>query len=78
MAGDMGEERLITHAMTRNQQASRAFAAELLAPIKYIQSQRTGHKLPYHRVQEIAHQLRIGSDVVTKQALNNGIQIGSI
>jgi hypothetical protein len=48
------ESRFLTSAVTRDQQASRAFAAELAA------------------------ELQIGSDVVSKQALNNGLQVTPI
>jgi hypothetical protein len=70
--------RLVTNAVTRDQQASRAFAAELLAPIDYIRLQAHGKALPSYRVHDIAHTLRVGADVVAKQALNNGLRVTSI
>jgi len=69
------ESRLLTLAVTRDQQASRAFAAEMTAPFAYIRSQAKGSKLPQHRVFELASNLNVGADVVQKQALNNGLQI---
>ncbi len=65
--------RLMTNAVTRDQQASRAFAAELLAPMKYIGTRAQSGKLPYQRVFDLARELGVESDVVAKQAQNNGL-----
>jgi hypothetical protein len=67
------ETHLITHAITRDQQESRAFAAELLAPIEYIRSARGTGRLTRERMHAIADDLGVGSDVVQYQAMNNGI-----
>lgn len=69
--------RLVTHAVTRDQQAGRAFAAELLAPIGYIRSHASGHKLEYQRVFDLATELGVEPGVVAKQAQNNGIVFAS-
>jgi hypothetical protein len=70
------ERRLLTLAVTRTQQANRAFAAELTAPVAYLRAHaKSGSKLPQDLVYELAADLHIGADVVQKQALNNGLQI---
>jgi hypothetical protein len=70
------ESRLLTLAVTRTQQANRAFAAELTAPFAYLRAHaQEGSKLSQDRVYELAANLHIGADVVQKQALNNGLQI---
>lgn len=66
---------LLTQAVTRHQQASRAFAAEILAPIAFIRSQATRSKLTFDEVSDIAAQLNVGTDVVYKQATNNGLSV---
>jgi hypothetical protein len=68
-------ERLLTQAVTRDQQASRAFAAEMMAPLAYIRKNARGSKITQERIQEVAVDLNIGPDVVGKQAANNGMQI---
>ena len=67
----------MTHAVTRDQQASRAFAAELLAPIDYIKAQTSGNKLHYQRVFDLATELGVEPGVVSKQAQNNGIMFAA-
>jgi hypothetical protein len=66
---------LLTQAVTRHQQASRAFAAELLAPMSYISQWRKGRSITYDDVTEISQNLKVGADVVYKQALNNGLAV---
>ncbi len=68
--------RLMTTAVTRDQQASRAFAAELTAPISYIRRHATGRKLTQDDVYSLSNRLGIAPDVVRKQATNNNISIG--
>jgi hypothetical protein len=63
--------RLVTRARTRDQQASRAFAAELLAPIAYIRTRTGGNTISSYRVDEIADELEISPAVVRFQAQNN-------
>lgn len=74
---DQGDSpaRLITGARTKDQQASRAFAAELLAPIGYIRSRAGGHALSMYRVDEIADDLKVSPTVVKYQAQNNRIHV---
>ena len=69
------QSRLITAAATRDQQASRAFAAELLVPQAYVRSQASSGKLGRSRIQEIAENANVAVDVVKHQATNNGIRI---
>lgn len=68
-------ERLITKARVPDQQASRAFAAELLAPIQYIRSRTSNNLLSPFRAAEIADELSVSQAVVTWQANNNSINI---
>jgi hypothetical protein len=69
------ESRLLTLAVTRDQQASRAFAAELTAPLALIRSHAKKASLSQSKVFDLAADLEISADVVSKQALNNGIRV---
>jgi hypothetical protein len=69
------ERRLITSAATRDQQASRAFAAELLVPQAYVREQAVGGKLKWDKVQEIAEQAIAAPEVIKLQAQNIGLQL---
>jgi hypothetical protein len=63
--------RLVTRARTREQQASRAFAAEILAPIGYIRKRAGGSGvLSSYRADEIANELKVSPWVVQYQAKN--------
>ncbi len=67
--------RLITSAVTRDQQASRAFAAELLAPQSYIRSQATSGRLSSEQIAEIATKANVAPEVIRLQAANSGLQV---
>ncbi|RED42007.1 hypothetical protein BJ123_102178 [Rhodopseudomonas thermotolerans] len=71
------ESRLLTSAVTRDQQANRAFAAELTAPKALIRSRFRGKKRKFTQsdIRELADELRVSPDVVRKQASNNGVTI---
>lgn len=69
------ENRLITAAVTRDQQASRAFAAELLAPQAYIRAQSSAGKLKWDKLQEMAERANVATDVIKLQATNCGLQL---
>ncbi len=69
------ESRFLTSAVTRDQQANRAFAAELTAPIAFLRKNARRSKLKQDQVFDLAAELNIGADVVSKQALNNGLQV---
>jgi hypothetical protein len=69
--------RLVTSARTRDQQASRAFAAELLAPAKYLKK-RLGDRTdvsPF-TLDRISEEMGIAPTVVHYQAKNHGYYIG--
>jgi hypothetical protein len=68
-------KRFVTGARTRNQQASRAFAAELLAPISHIQSRTGGRTISTYRIDEIAEELHVSPAVVRYQAQNNRMHV---
>jgi hypothetical protein len=72
------ESRFLTSAVTRDQQASRAFAAELTAPYSLLRARSRQSRLTQDEVFDLAAELQIGSDVVSKQALNNGLQVRPI
>ncbi len=74
----LAETRLLTSAVTRDQQANRAFAAEITAPKNFLRSRAKSGRLSQLAIQDIAAELQIGADVVAKQAHNNGIRIGRI
>jgi hypothetical protein len=68
--------RLVTSGKTRDQQASRAFAAELLAPSKYLKK-RLGSRgeVSSFALDKISEEMGIASTVVRYQAINNGYLI---
>jgi hypothetical protein len=71
--------RLVTNAVTRDQQASRSFAAEILIPQTYLKS-LAGSKgeLHYDQVREAARLRKVMPDVAFKQAYNAGIRVHAI
>jgi hypothetical protein len=60
--------RLLTDGRTRDQQASRAFAAEILAPISYIRSKAYNRTLPSYQVGALARELGVSTAVIENQA----------
>ncbi len=66
---------LLTRAVTRAQQASRGFAAEMMAPKAFLRRRAKASGLSFHEVQDLADELGIGADVVRNQAQNNGLQL---
>jgi hypothetical protein len=76
-AGDADASHLVTGAITRDQQASRAFAAEIMAPIGYVRARARNGILSNYRVQEIAEELNAPVGAVKYQAINNGLHIPS-
>ncbi len=69
--------RLLTDAATRDQQASRAFAAELLVPRDYLREHAPGQKLPWSVVHEVIELTGAALDVVKFQASNCGLTLVS-
>jgi hypothetical protein len=68
--------RLVTTARTRDQQASRAFAAELLAPAKYLKK-RLGERLevsPF-TLDKISEEMGIAPTILHYQAKNHGYYV---
>lgn len=73
--------RLITNAVTRDQQASRQFAAEILVPqeyLKYLAKSSPNGTLGRDHVHEIAGLRGAMPDVALKQAYNAGIRVAAI
>jgi hypothetical protein len=66
---------LVTTAITRDQRASRSFAAEIIAPIGYIRTRATNRVLSNHGIQEIAQSLNAPSGAVMYQARHGGIHV---
>jgi hypothetical protein len=66
-----GIARLVTNAKTRDQQASRAFAAEMLAPSAYIRSRVGRGPVSSYRLDQIAEELDVSPAVVRYQASND-------
>lgn len=67
--------RLLTHAKTREQQASRAFAAELIAPIEFLRKALGRGPVSGNRIANIAATLEAPEQVVRYQAINHGIAL---
>jgi len=75
LTGGDGDCRLITSSVTRDQQASRAFAAELLVPQSFVRTQADGGKLSWTKVNEIADLADVSPEVIKRQASNIGLQL---
>ncbi len=75
----VNSRRLMTNAVTRDQQASRQFAAEILVPQSYLKqvSGKTG-VLGYERLREMASSRGAMPDVASKQAYNAGLTVAQI
>ncbi len=67
-------ERLVTDAYTWDQQVSRAFAAELLAPQAALTA-RTGGRTDHCKVEELAEQFGASTMVIEKQLENAGVAL---
>ncbi len=67
-------ERLVTDAYTWDQQASRAFAAELLAPQAGLTA-RTGGRTDHSKVEELAKEFGASTMVIEKQLENAGVAL---
>ena len=65
----------MTEARTRDQQAGRAFAAEILAPISFIKSKAYERVLSLHGVRELASELGVTPAVIVNQAKSNGLYV---
>ncbi len=75
-SGDKKSSKLVTSARTRDQQASRAFAAELLVPEKYL-NKRLGNRteISSFEVDKISEEMQVAPTVVYHQARNHGYHI---
>jgi len=67
-------ERLVTDAYTWDQQVSRAFAAELLAPQAAL-TVRTGSRADHCKVEELAREFGASTIVIEKQLENVGVAL---
>ena len=74
-SSDRKARKLLTSARTRDQQASRAFAAELCAPIGWIRQHARNGRLTSYDIEELAEDLNISGFVVFNQARNNGLDV---
>jgi hypothetical protein len=74
VSGD--SSRLVTTARTRQQRASRAFGAELLAPASYLKK-RLGKErdVSPFTLDKVSTEIGVASTIVRLQAQNNGYQI---
>ena len=75
LRSDIRTSRLITTAATRDQQASRAFAAELLVPHSAVRERSRNMKLPQDVVYELAVEATVSPEVIRYQAVNHGLTI---
>jgi Zn-dependent peptidase ImmA (M78 family) len=73
---DDNASRLVTTAKTRQQRASRAFGAELLAPAKFINKRLgTEQDVSPFTLDKISNEIGVASTIVRLQAQNNGYRI---
>jgi hypothetical protein len=70
--------RLMTNALTRDQQASRQFAAEILVPRDFLKKCAVSGTLSHDHVREIAMLRGAMPDVAFKQAYNANIHVPGI
>ncbi len=68
-------QRLITSAHSWDQKASRAFAAELLAPRAALQSRITTDEVDDDTVDDLGHYFRVSSLLIRRQLSNAGISV---
>lgn len=73
-----GQEAGITVAKTRRQQASRAFAAELLAPAELLRERAGQHGLTPDDIGVIANEFGCPESVLTRQAENHRIPLRGV
>lgn len=77
-ASESTSRRLVTNAVTRDQQASRSFAAEILIPQAYLKRLAgSSGKLDHEQLRMVARERRVMPDVARKQAINAGIRLTS-
>jgi hypothetical protein len=76
-AGEAGDG-LVTVASTRAQQASRAFAAELLAPAELLRERAGAHGLTQDGLDELAHEFHCDPRVIINQARNHRVPLRGI
>jgi hypothetical protein len=72
---DAGEERASTIALTRHQQASRAFAAEMLAPQEVLRERARPHGFTADDIEAEASSLICPYETVLWQAVRAGIEL---
>lgn len=73
---EANSQRLVTNAVTRDQQASRSFAAEMLIPQAFLLSLAGSRKeLHVEQLRDAARIRRVMPDVAFKQATNAGIKL---
>ena len=68
-------DRLVTRARVPDQQASRIFAAEILAPVDFIRARTRNNLLSQYGVAAIAEELNVSNAVVAWQAAHNRIDL---
>ncbi len=72
VTGTLGQGRLLTRAVTRSQRASRAFAAELLAPASAL-AERAGGIVSSDEVTALCEEFGVNPLLIEHQLLNHGI-----
>lgn len=75
LAGCDRTERLATDAHTWDQQASRAFAAELLAPQATLGERIADDPADRTVIEELAQEFEVGNIVIERQLRNSGIEL---
>jgi hypothetical protein len=70
------DSRLVTTSRTRQQQASRAFGAELLAPVKYLEKRLGKEKdVSTFTLDKVSEDIGVASTIVRLQAQNHGYRL---
>ena len=76
LAGAVNQGRLVTRAATRWQRASRAFAAELLAPVAGLEAAlagRVGGFVSWDEAEELAHDFGVNPILISHQLENHDL-----
>ncbi|MEI6389003.1 MAG: hypothetical protein WCQ50_20530 [Spirochaetota bacterium] len=70
---DAGQPSVITCAITERQQASRAFAAELLAPASLVKQRISSDAISENEISELADEFQVSEHVISRQIANHRI-----
>lgn len=77
LSTSQASQRLVTRAYSQDQKASRAFAAEFLAPQRVLLDRLEGKSADPETVEELAHEFQVSNLVIQWQLENAGVPLTS-